>query len=92
MKYSPNDHITSVKDLETFFDYLLLDRKLNFHPDDRFENYINLETKEPSFTPSECELYNRLMDEAFDLCEKKGADIYEIGAEKLFAFLNEKVA
>ena len=92
MKYSSNDHITSVKDVEEFFDYLLLDRKLNFHPDDRFENYINLETKEQSFTPAECELFNRLMNEAFEVSEKEGADIYEIGADKLFALLNEKVA
>ena len=32
------------------------------------------------------------MDESFAVCEKEGADIYEIGTDKLFALLNEKVS
>ena len=92
MKYSENDHINSIREVEVFFDYLLLELKVNFHPDDKFENYIDIKTNDPSFTATECILFNRLMDESFALCEKEGADIYEIGTDKLFALLNEKVS
>ena len=90
MCYTKNDHITSVKDVEHFFDHLLMERKVNFHPDDRFEDYINLETKESSFTTDECNLYNDLMEESFNVCEKMGIDIYGLGTDKLFALLKIK--
>lgn len=36
-----------------------------------------------AFTPEECEIYNRLTEECFDICEKEDADIYEIAFELL---------
>lgn len=84
MKYDNESHITTVKEVETFFDFLMEDRKVNFHPDTPFEDYICVETKEPSFTQEEVKLYNRLMDESFAVCEAEGVDIYGIGCEKLF--------
>ena len=30
-----------------------------------------------AFTPKECEIYNRLVEEAFEICEKENVDIYE---------------
>lgn len=75
-------HITSVGDVENFFDYLLNERKVSFHPDEDFANYICLSTREPSFNDSEVLIFNRLMEESFDVCEKEGIDIYEIGLDK----------
>lgn len=85
MIYNKESHITSTKEVEKFFDHLLEERKLNFHPDTPFEDYINIETREPSFTQEEAETYNRLMEESFSICETEGVDIYEIGCDKLFA-------
>ena len=80
MQYNKETRITSVDDVKNFFHHLVSERKVNFHPDDRFEDYVS-EDGVPSFSQEECTVYNRLMDESFDVCEKKGADIYAIGLE-----------
>ncbi len=78
MHYNNETRITSVNDVKDFFHHLVNERKVNFHPDDRFEDYVP-EDGVPSFSQEECAIYNHLMDESFDVCEKNGADIYAIG-------------
>lgn len=92
MNYTLGSHIKSVKDVETFFHHIVFERKVNFHPDDSFEQYVSLNTQEPTFTSEECKIYDRLMDESFVICEKEGVDIYEIGLEKLQIALEIKTA
>lgn len=70
--------IKTLDDVRTFFQQLL-EESLNFHPDEDFERYINVETKENTFTKEEAELRNRLMDEAFVVCEHNKICIYELG-------------
>ena len=81
--YTVNTHINTVEEIEDFFHHIVCTLKVNFHPDDRFEDYIKMDTHEPSFSTEECALYNRLMEEAFDVCEREGKDIYEIGMNEL---------
>ena len=76
-------HITSVSDVKAFFHHLVDERKLNFHPDDDFADYISLDDKTPTFTDDEVILYNRLMEESFDACEAAGVDIYELALQEL---------
>lgn len=83
MTYNDESHIKSVEDVKTFFRHLVDERSLNFHPDDDFADYISYEDKTPTFTEDEVALYNRLMEEAFDVCEKSKADVYEIGFDVL---------
>lgn len=83
MTYTEVSHIKTILEVEEFFKYLVSERMLSFHPDDRFEDYFNYETKEPSFTTKEITLYNRLTDECFDVCEKTGTDIYNVGCKFL---------
>ena len=83
MGYSANSHIESIKDVETFFHHLIDERKVNFHPDDDFANYVSLKDHTPTFSEEEVVIYNRLMDESFDVCDKENVDIYEIGIEYL---------
>ena len=83
MTYSANSHIKTVKDVETFFHHIVFERKVNFHPDDMFEDYISCESGVNTFTNEECAIYNRLMDESFKICEKERIDIYEIGMKEL---------
>ena len=79
MKYTINSHITNTNEVKAFFLFLRNDLGVNFHPDEDFCNYINLRTHEPSFTKDEVKLYNRLMDESFEVCNKINSDlIYEI--------------
>ena len=72
--------IKTTEDVKTFFEELLSEG-LNFHPDDLFEDYINYETKEPTYTEEEAVLRNHLLEQAFDVCEKQGHDIYELCIE-----------
>ncbi|MCQ2219933.1 MAG: hypothetical protein MJZ12_00990 [Prevotella sp.] len=88
MMYSSNSHITSVKDVETFFHHIVFERKVNFHPDDMFEDYVSCEGGINTFTLEECAIYNRLMDESFLICEKSGIDIYEIGLNEISLMIN----
>ncbi len=83
MTYNSNSHIKTVKDVETFFHHIVYERKVNFHPDDMFEDYISCESGVNTFTIEECAIYNRLMDESFKICEKERIDIYEIGMKEL---------
>ena len=78
MIYTNESHILSVKDVEAFFHHIVFERKVNFHPDDMFEDYVSCEGGINTFTLGECTVYNRLMDESFAICEKEGIDIYGI--------------
>ena len=91
MIYSNESHIKSVKDVETFFHHIVYERKVNFHPDDMFEDYISCESGVNTFTIEECAIYNRLMDESFKICEKERIDIYEIGMKELMPDFNNLI-
>ena len=69
--------INTVDDVKTFFNQLFAEG-VNMHPDDPFETYIHRNTNEPFYTEDETELRNILLAQAFNVCEKEDADIYEI--------------
>ncbi len=81
MKYNNDSKVTTADDVKEFFRHLVNDRMVNFHPDDRFEDYVSCEDGSKTFTQEECVVYNHLMDECFEVCEKNGVDIYAIGLE-----------
>lgn len=83
-------YIRTITDVEAFFNHLITNESLNFHPDEDFKNYINLETELPSYTATEADLRNQLMNQAFGVCERKGVDIYQIGLQKLYNQLTPK--
>ncbi len=49
--------ITTREDVETFAQQLIAEG-LNFHPDDDFCDYINLEIKESTYSESEAQIRN----------------------------------
>ena len=69
MTYNNKSNLRSVEDVKAFFHHLVEERKVNFHPDDDFADYICYADKTPTFTKEEVAIYNRLMDEAFDVCK-----------------------
>ena len=81
MTYTSESHIKSVKDVEAFFHYIVSEWRVNFHPDDMFEDYVSCERAINTFTLDECTVYNRLMDESFAICKKEGVEVYSIGLE-----------
>lgn len=70
--------ISTVEDVQKFF-MELKNEDLNFHPDTPFEDYINIDTGLPIYTDAEVTKRNVLLEQAFDVCDKIGSDIYEIG-------------
>lgn len=77
MQYNKDSHINNVDDVRKFFHYIVEERNMNFNPDDMFRDYM-LADGSNAFTPEECEIYNRLVEEAFKICDKENVDIYEI--------------
>jgi hypothetical protein len=69
--------ISNLADVEKLAGCLKAELGLGFHPDDPFEDYINIETKEPIYTPEQARLRNDLMNQAFLICERENVDIYE---------------
>ena len=92
MVYTTDNNISTVKDVKTFFHHIVFERKVNFHPDDMFEDYVSCEGGINTFTLEECAIYNRLMDECLKVCEKEGVDIYSIGLNELQMALGINVA
>lgn len=77
MQYNKDSHINNVDDVRKCFHYIVEERNVNFNPDDMFEDYMSADGSN-AFTPEECEIYNRLVEEAFKICDKENVDIYEI--------------
>ena len=92
MNYTSSTHILSVEDVKTFFHHLIDERKVNFHPDDDFRDYCFYADGKPAFTEQDVTVYNRLMEESFDVCEKAHVDIYGMGFEMMMGLLGRKVA
>jgi hypothetical protein len=74
------NNIEDVENLIVFFESIV---GAGFHPDTPFTDYINTETGEPTFTPEQSDLYDTLLDKAFNVCSALGEDIYAIGLEEL---------
>ena len=69
--------IKSIQDVKIFFTELH-DGGLNFHPDDPFDTYVHRDTGEQFYSDQESFVRNNLLNQAFDVCERESADIYEI--------------
>lgn len=72
--------IKSIKDVCEFVAQLV-EEGLNYHPDEDFENYVNIETGEPSYTPEQVCLRNRLNIQCFEVCESTCVNLYDISME-----------
>ena len=72
--------IKTAKDVVAFAKQLIRER-VNFHPDEDFGNYVNLETERPSFSEKESSLRNGLMSQCFEVCRRNGIDIYDTMCE-----------
>ena len=80
-KYTHNSHITTVEEVKDFFRHIVYDLEINFHPDDDFKDYVDHDGNR-TMDDEQAELYNRLMDEAFEACDDEEV-VYEIGYDLL---------
>lgn len=74
------------EDVARFFFWLVFERRVNIHPDDSIDLYINTETKGPTFTPAEASYYEKVRLECFEVCDKYDVNIYDIGMRVLNLF------
>ena len=79
--YDQGFNIETIKDVQDFAKFLYYERKVAFHPDDDFADYVSDETGKQSFSKKEIPIFNRLMDECFKVCERENRDIYEVMSE-----------
>ena len=87
MTYTAESHIKTVSDVKTFFHHLANECRISFHPDDDFAEYTYNDNIR-IFSDEEAVIYNRLMDESLDVCEKAKVEIYGIGYEELIKAMN----
>lgn len=87
MNYNETSHIKTPADVKVFFHHIVCEKHVSFHPDDDFADCVYFADRTPVFNEQEVMLYNRLMDESFDACEKANADIYSIGYDEMMAEL-----
>ena len=72
--------INTIEDVLAFFQ-ILYKEGVNAHPDDDFNDYVNYETKEPTYTSEEATLRNELMNKSFEICNEYNTDIYDLMSE-----------
>ena len=79
--YDESYSIETIVDVQNLAKYLYNDRKVAFHPDDNFADYVSDETGKQTFSDEEIPIFIRLMDECFLVCERENRDIYEVMSE-----------
>ena len=72
--------IVDLKDVSVFF-HDLFEEGVNAHPDDDFNEYINTETNQPTYTHDEAAFRNDLMIKSFKICKISDVDIYDLMQE-----------
>lgn len=70
--------IETIQDVKDFAEYLKVVEDVAISPSDDFSEYVNYKTLEPTYTKDQTEVRNRLMGQAFEVCEREGVDIYEL--------------
>ena len=54
---------------------------VSFHPDEDFNDYVNLIDNKPCYSKQEAEFRNELMNDCFEVCKIAGVDIYNLMLE-----------
>lgn len=63
------------------FVHQLVQEGINYHPDDDFCNYVNMESGDVTYSSEEAAARNRLNRQCFEICSRFGEDIYSISQE-----------
>jgi hypothetical protein len=82
--------IMTLEDIREFFVWLEETAMVSWHPDERFENYVNNETGEQSFSDEDCGQYNTLMKQSFAFFSQYGSEVIGVDIYS-FAIHNSKL-
>jgi len=72
--------IRTIEDVAVFIK-LLVSEGVDAHPDEDFNNYINIASGRSTYTTKEATFRNSLMKDCFTICEQNAVDIYDMTQE-----------
>lgn len=72
-----NKRLAVLDDVRRFARYLIFGRRLAFHPDTLFEDYVTLDGS-PAFSIREADHLNKCLERCFAICRQNDADIYAV--------------
>jgi hypothetical protein len=72
--------IQTSEDVKIFAKQLIAEG-ISFHPDDDFNDYVNIKENVSFYSQEEADIRNELMNNCFEICEKTGIDIYDLMLE-----------
>ena len=72
--------ILSLNEVETFAKQIIAE-SVSFHPDDDFNDYVNLNENKPCYSKQDADFRNELMCQCFGICAKEAVDIYNLMLE-----------
>jgi hypothetical protein len=68
---------TTKEEIQEFF-RVLQHEDISFHPDKKFEDYINNDTQKRRYNDAEVALRVNMLDNAFEYCKGNNIDIYNL--------------
>lgn len=83
--------INSLTDAKEFVRILITEEELAFHPDTPFEDYINLDTNQPTYSKQEAAVRNQLLEQAFKVGERVGLDTHELMCDEGFECIRKNL-
>jgi len=90
MKYTQKSAITTMQEVYELLDYMvkILGLGADFNPDDEVSSYTYYDGR-PLFTDEEASILEILIEQAFDVCNESGKDIYEITLDIIDEYNNQ---
>lgn len=68
----------NLQDVRHFISQCVAELGMGFHPDTPFDDYINVQTGLPTYTPEQAEEREMQMGKAMQWCYEHDVDIYEV--------------
>lgn len=80
--------VLDLRSVRKFFEELV-ENNVIFHCDDSFHDYVNSETDEKTFSSTEAERLDKIMNKCFKICESKDKDIYDLAMSVIVESIND---
>ena len=77
--------VLTLTDVRKFFEEIN-DSSIAFHPDESFHDYVEINTDERTFSKTEADRLDILMNKCFKICKEKNKDIFDIALSVLEEF------
>jgi len=79
--YLKTHPIKTKGDVEKFMKFCTDYIGIGFHPDTPFEDYINKDTDKATFSEEQSRIFNKAMEQSFEVAKKEKIDLYGIGID-----------